>query len=78
LDYAPAFRKKKSVQHRPANATFHGGRLNAEGGVRFKKVGNLMTLEKTYAGAAPRLSSLNKTGNANLFLRHPLNEHQTP
>jgi len=79
LDYAPAFRKKKmSVQHRPANATFHGGRLNADGSIRFKKVGNLLAVEKTYSGAAPRLSSLNKTGNANLFFRHLLTEHQTP
>jgi hypothetical protein len=59
-------------------STLHGGRLNGENGVRFKKVGNLMTIEPTYTGGAPRTSSLNKSGNSNLFLRNIFNEQLTP
>jgi len=75
MDYAPAFRKKMSVPQRQGNVTtLHGGRLNAETGIRFKRVGNLMTLEPTYTGGAPRMNSLNKSGNSNLFLRNIFNE----
>ena len=44
--------------------------------IRFKKVGNLMTVEKTYEGGAPRLNSLNKGANANLFLKNVSNFSQ--
>ncbi len=44
-------------------------------GARFKKMGNLTSLEKEYPGA--RMSTLNKTmqvGNQNLFLKNIFTE----
>lgn len=70
MDYAPAFRKKKMsvqhVNHNRAATTLHGGRLVSNGdsaqkqAIRFKKVGNLMTIEQNFEGGAARSSSLNK------------------
>ena len=46
----------------------------SKNGVRFKKVGNLMTLDTSYQGQAPRVNSLGKNGNQNLFLKNVFNE----
>ena len=76
-DYAPAFRKKMSV---PVNQRISAqvGRLPADPlaktGVRFKKVGNLMTLDTNPQNNAPRVNTLSKPGNQNLFLKNVFNE----
>ena len=65
--------------HNRAATTLHGGRLltslaandmTQNNTIRFKKVGNLMTVEKTYDGGSQRINTLNKGANANLFLKN--------